>query len=103
MTTLNLVLDEMLGGGHGEISSYTRELARALIDYAPPGCILEGIVGASPESDYADIAETLPGLQGLFKSALSRRDLAAAWQHGFTPVPNGMVHAAESVRSASIA
>jgi glycosyltransferase involved in cell wall biosynthesis len=93
MTTINLVLDEMLGVGHGEISSYTRELARALIDYAPPGCTVEGIVGASPESDYAEISETLPGLHGLFKSALSRRDLAAAWQHGFTPVPNGMVHA----------
>jgi len=93
MTTLNLILDEMLGDDISEISSYTRELARALIDYAPPGCTVEGIVGASPESDYAEIAETLPGLRNLFKSALSRRDLTAAWQHGFTPVPNGMVHA----------
>ena len=93
MTTLNLVLDEMLTPGHGAITSYTSELASALITYAPAGCFLEGIVGSSPESDYARIAEQLPGLRGLFKSALTRRDLTAAWQHGFTPVPTGMIHA----------
>jgi glycosyltransferase involved in cell wall biosynthesis len=93
MTTLNLVLDEMLVDGHSGISNYTSELARALIEYAPPGCELEGIVAASPESDYTRIDETLPGLRGLFKSALTRRDLTAAWQHGFTPVPTGMIHA----------
>jgi glycosyltransferase involved in cell wall biosynthesis len=93
MTTLNLILDEMLVPGHGGIGSYTYELASALIDYAPPGCFLEGIVASSPETDYATIAETLPGLRGLFKSALVRRDLTAAWQHGFTPVPGGMIHA----------
>jgi glycosyltransferase involved in cell wall biosynthesis len=93
VTTLNLVLDEMLTPGHSAITSYTSELASALITYAPAGCFLEGIVGSSPESDYARIAEQLPGLSGLFKSALTKRDLTAAWQHGFTPVPTGMIHA----------
>jgi len=36
----------------------------------------------------------LPGLDGLFKSALARRELELAWQHGFTRLPgSGMVHA----------
>jgi glycosyltransferase involved in cell wall biosynthesis len=93
MTTLNVIVDEMLSDAASGISLYTAELAHALIEYAPPGCFVEGIVASSPESSYVKIAERLPGLSGLFKSALTRRDLTAAWQHGFTPVPSGMVHA----------
>jgi glycosyltransferase involved in cell wall biosynthesis len=93
MTTLNVIVDEMLSQTPSGISLYTAELARALIEYAPPGCFVEGIVASSPESDYVEIARRLPGLNGLFKSALTRRDLTAAWQHGFTPVPSGMIHA----------
>jgi glycosyltransferase involved in cell wall biosynthesis len=93
MTTLNVILDEMLSETPSGISVYTAELAHALIEYAPPGCFVEGIVASSPESSYAKIAERLSGLEGLFKSALTRRDLTAAWQHGFTPVPSGMIHA----------
>jgi len=93
MTTLNVIVDEMLSETPSGISLYTAELAHALIEYAPPGCFVEGIVASSPESDYVEIAERLPGLNGLFKSALTRRDLTTAWQHGFTPVPSGMIHA----------
>jgi glycosyltransferase involved in cell wall biosynthesis len=93
VTTLNVVLDEMLSAEPSGISIYTAELTRALIEHAPPGCFVEGIVASSPESDYREIDDRLPGLNGLFKSALTRRDLAAAWQHGFTPVPSGMIHA----------
>jgi glycosyltransferase involved in cell wall biosynthesis len=93
MTTLNLVLDELLTDTPSGLSVYTSELGRALLQYAPAGCYVEGIVASSPERDYERIDETLPGLRGLFKSALSRRDLTAAWQHGFTPVPSGMIHA----------
>jgi glycosyltransferase involved in cell wall biosynthesis len=93
VTTLNVVLDEMLSDTPSGISLYTAELARALIDYAPSGCFVEGIVASSPESDYVEIGDRLPELHGLFKSALAHRDLRAAWQHGFTPVPSGMIHA----------
>ena len=93
MTTLNVVLDEMLSPIETGVSRYSRELAQALITHAPPACFVEGIVSASTEQEYQFIAESLPGLQGLFKSALARRDLTAAWQHGFTPVPSGMIHA----------
>ncbi|HEX4402400.1 MAG TPA: glycosyltransferase family 1 protein [Galbitalea sp.] len=91
MTTLNVILDDLLTGAAGA-ARYTEELAGALLTYAPSGCFLEGIVAASTEDEYQLIAEKVPGLNGLFKSALIRRDLTTAWQHGFTPVPSGMLH-----------
>ena len=93
MTTLNLVLDEMLSPVPTGLSRYSEELAGALIEFAPSGCFVEGIVSSSPESVYTEIGQRLPGLAGLFKSALTHRDLTTAWQHGFTPVPSGMIHA----------
>lgn len=93
MTTLNLILDEMLNPVPTGLGRYAGELSSALIEFAPKGCFVEGIVSASTEEVYAQIAERLPGLSGLFKSALTHRDLKAAWQHGFTPVPFGMIHA----------
>jgi glycosyltransferase involved in cell wall biosynthesis len=92
MTTLRVILDEM--GAPGFTGDYARELTRQLIATAPHGCFVDGVVSASPEPVYDDIAENLPGLQTLFKSALARRELRAAWQHGFTRLPgSGMVHA----------
>jgi len=50
-------------------------------------------VPASPEPEYDRLERELPGLAGLHKSALDRRQLRAAWQHGFTRLPGGgMVH-----------
>ncbi len=93
-TTLRVVLDGAaapLPLGQGR---YSLELARALVDTAPRGCTVHGVIPASPEREYALVAERLPGLGGLFKSAMDRRQLAAAWQAGFTRLPgSGMVHA----------
>jgi len=94
MTTLRVILDEMLVPTPGHVGRYTEELVRELIATAPRGCFVEAIVASSPEPDYARIAERLPGLTALHKSALARRELQAAWQHGFTRLPGkGMVHA----------
>lgn len=94
MTTLRVIIDEMLSPVPNGIARYTEELTRALIDFAPPGARVEGIVSASTEVQYASIREALPGLTGLFKSSLARRELVAAWQHGFTKLPGGgMIHA----------
>lgn len=93
MSTLRVILDPMVAPVPGGIGRYTEELTRALIATAPRGSSVAGVVAASPEDDYALIAERLPGLDGLFKNALARRELAAAWQHGFTRLPGrGMVH-----------
>lgn len=94
MTTLRVIIDEMLATTAGGIGRYTEELTRELIATAPRGVFVEGFVSASPETEYADIADRLPGLAFLHKSTLARRELKAAWQHGVTRLPgSGMLHA----------
>jgi glycosyltransferase involved in cell wall biosynthesis len=94
LTTLRVVLDQVGKEPPIGIGRYALELTRALIETAPRGCDVAGIVASSPAEEYARIERQLPGLSNLFKSALDRRQLAAAWQHGFTRLPGtGMVHA----------
>ena len=94
MTTLRVVLDQVGDPVPSGIGRYALELTRALIETAPRGCDVAGIVASSPPSEYERIEQQLPGLSDVFKSALDRRQLAAAWQHGFTRLPgSGMVHA----------
>lgn len=94
LTTLRVVLDQVGDPVPSGIGRYALELTRALIETAPRGCDVAGIVASSPPAEYARIEEQLPGLTELYKSALDRRQLAAAWQHGFTRLPGtGMVHA----------
>lgn len=94
MTTLRVIIDQIVAPVPGGIGRYAEELTRALIATAPRGSDVAGIVSASPEPDYARIGELLPGLSSLYKSPLARRELSAAWQHGFTRLPgSGMVHA----------
>lgn len=94
LTTLRVVLDQVGDPVPSGIGRYALELTRALIETAPRGCDVAGIVASSPPAEYARIEQQLPGLSELYKSALDRRQLAAAWQHGFTRLPGaGMVHA----------
>ncbi len=94
MTTLRVILDPMVSPTGGGVGRYAEELTRALIETAPRGSQVAGVVSSSPDDDYAHIEERLPGLVVLHKSALARRELQAAWQHGFTPLPGeGIVHA----------
>lgn len=94
MTTLRVVVDSVLDPATRGIARYTEELTRALIETAPRQCEVEGIVSASPESEYQEIQRRLPGLAALYKTALSRRELTSAWQYGFTTsTGGGMIHA----------
>jgi hypothetical protein len=94
MTTLRIIIDQILAPVPGGIGRYAQELTTALIESAPAGCSVEGIVSASSDAQYAELERKLPGLSRLYKSALARRELSAAWQHGFTRLPGkGMVHA----------
>lgn len=92
MTALRVIVEEMLAPHSRSLRRYAGELTRALLQTAPAGVEVEGFVAASPERDYARILEALPGLAALHKSALARRELAAAWQAGLGRV-SGMVHA----------
>ena len=94
MITLRVVVDQMIAPVPGGVGRYTEELTRALIATAPADCSVEGIVSSSPADQYEFIETTLPGLAGLSKSSLARRELAAAWSLGVTASSGtGLVHA----------
>jgi hypothetical protein len=57
MTTLRVIVDEMISPQPGGTARYTEELTRALIQHAPRGCEVAGIVASSVESDYARITD----------------------------------------------
>ena len=93
MVSLRVIIDEILTPLPGGAPRYAEEFTRALIAASPRGTSVEGIISASTEADYEEIAARLPGLSGLFKSALARRELRRAWHRGFTRLPgSGMVH-----------
>jgi glycosyltransferase involved in cell wall biosynthesis len=91
MTTLRVIVEEVLSPVPTGISRYSDDLTRALIATAPPGTKVEGVVSASTEAEYEDLLDRFRGIT-LFKSTLARRELIAGWQHGFTRLP-GMIHA----------
>ncbi|TPW73558.1 glycosyltransferase family 1 protein [Schumannella sp. 10F1B-5-1] len=94
MTTLRVVIDGILDPSTRGLARYTEDLTRALIATAPRDCDVEGIVSASRDDDYRELERRLPGMSGLLKSVLARREMAAVWQHGFTVSPiGGMIHA----------
>jgi glycosyltransferase involved in cell wall biosynthesis len=91
MTTLRVIIEEVLSPVPNGISRYSNDLTRALVATAPHGTKVEGIVAASTEAEYEDLHDRFPGIT-LFKSTFARRELIAGWQHGFTRLP-GIVHA----------
>ncbi|MFF2389858.1 glycosyltransferase family 4 protein [Agromyces sp. NPDC058104] len=93
-TTLRMIVDQVIAPVPGALGRYTQALTTSLIDTAPRGCDVEGVVSSSLPSDYELVLERFPGLSGLYKSSLARRELVAAWQFGLTTSPGGgMIHA----------
>ena len=94
MITLRVIVDQLVSPVPGGLGRYTEELTRSLIATAPTDCVVEGIVSATSAEHYDLIDAALPGLAGLHKMALARRELAAAWQLGVaTSAGHGLVHA----------
>jgi glycosyltransferase involved in cell wall biosynthesis len=91
--TLRVILDQIVAPVPGPLGRYTRDLGRAIVAAAPRGCDVEAIVSSSPPDDYDRVLQEIPGLSGLYKTTLARRELAAAWQLGLTTSPGaGMIH-----------
>jgi glycosyltransferase involved in cell wall biosynthesis len=94
MTTLTVVIDELIGDAPGGARRYTEELTRQLIATAPRGCEVVGIVSAIPDEQLADLRRRLPGLAEVTRLPLARRELTVAWQSGLAlGGARGMVHA----------
>lgn len=92
-TTLRVIVDQMVAPVPGALGRYTVDLTRAIVAATPRGCAVEAVVSSSPPADYDRIVGEIPGLSGLYKTTLARRELAAAWQLGLTSSPgSGMIH-----------
>ncbi|SFR95632.1 Glycosyl transferase 4-like domain-containing protein [Microbacterium sp. cf046] len=87
--TLRVMLDQLVAPTEPDLETAARELTRGLIAGTPAGCEVEGIAPAGP----ADRSPEIPGLAGVRRTALARRELSAALQLGVaTGIGGGMIH-----------
>lgn len=94
MSTLRVIADQLVAPVPGGIGRYTEGLLTGLIQTAPRGSEVAAVVSATPPDELARVLSRFPQLGPVHQSALGRRELALAWQHGFTPLPGtGMIHA----------
>ncbi|CAI9392738.1 glycosyl transferase [Microbacterium sp. T2.11-28] len=109
--TLRIVLDRPIAPGRlaasepavpaadADLATAAVELARGLVATAPEGCEVEAIAPARAASSASgeggpDVADLIPGIAGVTRLALGRRELIAAWQLGMpTGVGGGLIHA----------
>ncbi|WP_310247885.1 glycosyltransferase [Microbacterium trichothecenolyticum] len=90
VATLRVMLDQLVAPSEPELVEASRELARALVLGAPSGCEVEAI---APAGGVEGALEAVPGLSGVRRTALPRRELAAALQLGVgTGIGGGMIH-----------
>lgn len=104
---LRVIVDQLAAEVPGGIGRYTEELTRQLVETAPDGCTVAGVVSRVSADDRDRITTLLPGLSSLITLDLPRRELAAAWRLGI-PVPGrdadgdrrpmfGMTHATSAL------
>jgi len=94
MTTLRVILDQVIAPVPGGIGRYAEELTRQLIATAPAGCDVEAMVSACSRTELDRLRTLLPGLTALHRLPLERRALSLAWQAGFVgSASEGLVHA----------
>jgi glycosyltransferase involved in cell wall biosynthesis len=98
MTTLRAIADDALAHATSGakiptgLVRYARELTRALIATAPPGCDVQLIVSSSVSAD--EVAAEFPGASTTVRSALSHGSLATAWANGVSVAAGtGILHA----------
>ena len=85
---LRVVLDQLVHVVDQDQAWAALDLTRALVDTAPSGCDVEAIVPAQGEV-------AVPGLSGVHRLSLARRELAASWQMGIAPgIGGGLIHSA---------
>ncbi len=76
--TLRVMLDQLVAPTDPDLETASRELTRGLIAGTPAGCDVEAIAPAGPAARPVQIT----GLAGVRRTALARRELAAALQLG---------------------
>lgn len=91
-TPFHVIVDDALESRPRGLAAPARGLISAMLATRPAGIQVVGFVSSSPENEYAELEAAFPQLSQLKKSTLAHAQLAAAWQHGFTPPLGGMVH-----------
>ncbi len=90
VATLRVMLDQLAAPTDYNLAEASRELAKALVASAPSGCEVAAIV---PAGGDADALAGVTGLADVRRTALPRRELAAALQLGVgTGIGGGMIH-----------
>ena len=92
MTTLTVILDQLIAPVPGGIGRYARELTRRLVATAPPAWRVEGLVSATSRERIERLEADIPGIAGIRRVALERRLLARAWAAGLPPAARGATH-----------
>lgn len=88
VATLRVVLDQLVAPTEPALAEASLDLTRALIAAAPAGCEVAGIAPGGGED-----GPEIPGLAGTRRTALARRELAAALQLGAgAGIGGGMIH-----------
>ncbi|NNC13064.1 glycosyltransferase family 4 protein [Planctomonas sp. JC2975] len=94
MTTLRVIVDDVLSDVPDGVSRYSLELTRQLVATAPRGCVVEGVIAAHDETDRRRLQELLPGLADVHSLPVGPREVALAWQMGVKlPMGGGLIHA----------
>ncbi|WP_026940359.1 glycosyltransferase family 4 protein [Humibacter albus] len=94
MTTLRVIVEDVLTDVPDGVSRYSLELTRQLIETAPRGCVVEGVVASHGETERRLIQQLLPGLVGVHALPVGPRELALAWQMGVKlSLGGGLIHA----------
>ena len=89
--TLRIVLDRSTSPADSDLAAAAVELARGLVATAPDDCEVEAIVPGGASDDPTAV---IPGLAGVSRLSLPRRELLAAWQLGMPAgVGGGLIHA----------
>lgn len=90
MTTLRLILDQLLVPGIGGDRRYAENLAREIIARAPHGTEVEAVLPKIGEEELAAFERLLPGLTGVTQAPMRMERLVKMWQRGlFTGIAGG--------------
>lgn len=93
MTTLRVIVDQIVAPVPGGIGTYCQQLTRELITTAPQGADVAAIIASATDEDVQRLGLALPGLAHVHKSVLPRRELELAWQYGVSWLAGGgMIH-----------
>lgn len=82
MSTLRILLDQLVAPVPGGIGRYAENLTRELVRNAPSGWVVEGALPAVSRAEAARVEARLPELAAIRYLGLPRKALAEAWRRG---------------------